>query len=55
MWCSDVDLHSHSTHSDGTLDVATLAAHGIDGCEAFDWCEGRCVVARPRARRRRRA
>ena len=27
MWCSDVDLHSHSTHSDGTLDVATLAAH----------------------------
>ena len=26
MWCSDVDLHSHSTHSDGTLDVATLAA-----------------------------
>ena len=22
----DVDLHSHSTHSDGTLDVATLAA-----------------------------
>lgn len=27
MWCSDVDLHSHSTHSDGTLDVATLAAN----------------------------
>ena len=27
MWCSDVDLHSHSTHSDGTLDVPTLAAN----------------------------
>lgn len=26
MWCSDVDLHSHSTHSDGTLEVAALAA-----------------------------
>ena len=26
MWCSDVDLHSHSTHSDGTLSVKALAA-----------------------------
>lgn len=26
MWCSDVDMHSHSTHSDGTLDVQALAA-----------------------------